>query len=190
MEQNHKEQLQLITEMIANTKVRISEGSVFYLLWGWLVVLAAAVNYYLLQFTDTTQHWIVWPILMTLGGVFTAVISARKRKKVRVKTFVDRALSYLWTAFVVSLLLVLIGMVKLGPQKVYPIIIILYGLGTFVSGGILKFKPLMIGAVTSWLIGLYAFFVPFHIQLILISLAIIASYIIPGHLLAKSKAHV
>jgi hypothetical protein len=104
-----------------------------------------------------------------------------------VKTYPERAMNHLWIAFLVTLFSVLFGMGKVGLEASYPIIMLLYGLGTFVSGGILKFNPLRIGGIVAWICGTLAFHVSFSDQLLLIMVAIIASYIIPGHLLANSK---
>ncbi len=186
----YQDQIKLIEEMINSTKVKISEGSVYYLLWGWLVIAAAALNYYLLVYVAYEQHWIAWPILMPVGGIASSIIKRKQERKAQAKTYVDRALNYLWTGFLITLFFALFGMVTMGPQGVYPMVMFLYGLGTFVSGGILKFKPLMLGAVGAWLAGAVAYFVPFQDQLLLLMASIILSYIIPGHLLAKSKANV
>lgn len=187
---NYENQLQLIEEMISNTKVSIKKGSVYYLLWGWLVIAAAALNYYLLVYVAYEHHYIAWAILMPLGGIASSIIKRRQNQAEKVKTYVDRALNYLWTGFLITLFFALFGMVSLGVEGVYPMVMFLYGLGTFVSGGILKFKPLMIGAFGAWLAGLIAYFVPFQEQLILLALSILLSYIIPGYLLAKSDANV
>lgn len=186
MEKEQK-QLELIEEMIQTAKGNLRDGSIFYLVWGWLVLLSAAINYYLLIIVEYENHWIAWPILMTLGGIITGIIGYKKGKKQTVTTYPERAMKNLWLAFLITLLSVLFGMGKTGVEYSYPIIMLLYGLGTFVSGGILKFNPLKIGGIVSWLCGIIAFYQPFSNQLLLIISAIIASYIIPGHLLAKSK---
>jgi membrane protein implicated in regulation of membrane protease activity len=81
-------------------------------------------------------------------------------------------------------------MVNIGPEGAYPIIMFLYGLGTFVSGGILKFRPLVWGAVGAWATGIAALFVTFQHQLILLAISVLVSYLIPGYLLSKSQQHV
>jgi hypothetical protein len=60
-------------------------------------------------------------------------------------------------------------------------------LGTFVSGMILKFKPLVIGGVLCWLLTIVSLFVNFDYQLLLAGAAILCSYIIPGHLLRTAN---
>lgn len=190
MEVKTHEQLKLIEEMITQSRMSISEGSIFYLIWGWLVVVAAAANYYLLEVANYQYHWLVWPILMSLGGIISGIVGYRQDRKSRVRTYVDRAINYLWAAFTISLILVLISMIEFGPQRIYPIIIILYGLGTFVSGGILRFRPLIIGGVLCWLLGSFAVYLDFADQLLILIAAVIGSFLIPAYLLRKSKQHV
>ena len=48
--------LKIIEEMIQTAKGNLSEGSIFYLIWGWLVLIAAATNYVLLNFTKFPNH--------------------------------------------------------------------------------------------------------------------------------------
>lgn len=181
------ENLKLIEEMIASAKGNIKEGSIFYLIWGWLVLIAAASNYILMNYIEYANHWIAWPILMSLGGIISGVVGYKKGKSKNVKTYPERAMNHLWIAFLVTLFAVLFGMKQIGIEASYPIIMLLYGLGTFVSGGILKFNPLKVGGIIAWICGSVAFYVGFSDQLLLIMVAIIASYIIPGHLLANSK---
>jgi len=190
MEEKSKEQLAIIEEMIAQSKLKISEGSIFYLLWGWLVVIAASINYGLLMYTDFVHHYLAWPILMTLGGIVSAIIGQKHENKSGVKTYVDRAITYLWSGFTISLIAILISMVKFGVEVVYPTVILLYGLGTFVSGGILKFKPLIFGAIWCWILGSIAVYLSFPNQLLVLIAAILGSYIVPGYLLANSKQNV
>ena len=179
--------LKIIEEMIQTAKGNLSDGSIFYLIWGWLVLIAAAINYYLLIYANYENHWIAWPILMTLGGILSGIVGYKKGKSKKVNTYPERAMKYLWFAFLVVLLSVLFGMGVDGIKYSYPIIMLLYGLGTFVSGGILKYLPLRIGGGVSWLCGMLAFNQDFPNQLLLIMIAIVASYIVPGHMLAKSK---
>lgn len=186
--ESKENQFKVIEEMIANAKGNLSEGSVFYLLWGWLVIIAASSNYILLSYTNYEMHWLPWIILMPLGGVVSMIIGYRMNKNRRVKTYVESALNYLWLGFVITLLMVLFGMAKIGPQKAYPIIILLYGLGTFVSGGIIKFKPLMIGGVLCWLLGSIAFYASFDLQLIILIIATVLSYLLPAYLLKQKSA--
>lgn len=182
-----EEQMALIEEMIATSKGNLSDGSIYYLIWGWAVAISAAINYILLNVIKSDSHWLPWPILMTLAAFVSIFVSIKQAKKQKAKSYIERMLGMLWLSFVITLFVVLFGMQVLGYEGVYPILMALYGLGTFASGGILRFTPLMVGGVCAWACASIAYFVPFSDQLILITVAIVTSYIIPGHMLAAKK---
>jgi hypothetical protein len=67
----------------------------------------------------------------------------------------------------------------------------LYGLGTFISGGILKFKPLVFGGIASFVLVALTVFIPalsesFNGALLMLAASIIVSYLIPGYMLKRS----
>jgi hypothetical protein len=57
----------------------------------------------------------------------------------------------------------------------------LYGMPTFLSGVILRFRPLIIGGVFCWLLSLSAAYIAYEYQLLLLSAAMIVAWIIPGY---------
>jgi hypothetical protein len=183
-----EKQIQYIEEMIATAKGNLSGGKVHFLLWGWLVFAGALSNYVLLNYTNYANPWIAWPVLMSAGAVLAFYFGRKESKESRVITKIDKMLVQLWAGFGITLGVVLVSMVAIGPVKAYPMVMALYGLGTFVSGGILNFKPLQVGAIASWVCAIIGFYqTEFDVQLILIAAAILFSYIIPGHLLDSNK---
>jgi hypothetical protein len=56
---------------------------------------------------------------------------------------------------------------------------------TFLSGIILKFRPLVIGGLICWLLALGSVFVPVDFQLLFLCAAVFCAWIIPGILLRK-----
>jgi hypothetical protein len=64
--------------------------------------------------------------------------------------------------------------------------LVLYGIPTFLSGVILKFKPLSTGGFICWFLAVAAMFIPYEYQLLLLALAVACAWIIPGYLL-RSK---
>ncbi len=182
-----KEGMQIIKEMIATSKGKIKDNSFFYLLWGWLVLSASLGNYFLIRI-EYENAWLPWPILMFLGGIVSAIQGYRIGKRSKVITVIDKAIMYLWWGFMVLMFIVLVmtAYEKINWSSTYPLIISLYGLGTFVSGGILKFRPLIFGGIACWVISIIAFFVAPVNVLLLTALSIVIAYLIPGYIL-KSK---
>ncbi|GAA3934587.1 hypothetical protein [Hymenobacter algoricola] len=181
------ESLHLIQQMIQAAKQDLSDNSFDFLFWGWLV-LAASLAHYVLLLTGFDKPWLPWA-LMPLGGIVSGIYHYRQEKRRTARTPLSDFMGFLWIGFSVLLIMVLgIGM-HYGWQQVYPLLIALYGLGTFVSGGALRFRPLVYGGAACWLLATAAFMVPFPTQLLLVAAAVLVSYIIPGHLLKARFRH-
>jgi hypothetical protein len=190
MEQKLTEQesMKIIHEMIATSKNNLKDNSFFYLLWGWLVLIASTSHFILIKI-NAPNPWLLWPVLMTGGAIVSVIAGYRMGRKARVVSYTDKMMIYLWYGFMILLAVVLVMTFaeKIHWSSAYPLIISFYGLGTFVSGGVLKFRPLIVGGVSCWIISIVAFFVPSEYVLLLTALSVIIAYLIPGYIL-KSKA--
>ncbi|MGZ3931226.1 MAG: hypothetical protein ACXVP0_07675, partial [Bacteroidia bacterium] len=130
--------------------------------------------------------WLVW-YAMPFGGLFTMIYSYRQKKKETVRSYIDSYMAYVGTAFGIGLTIVLALGFKM-QLACYPMVILLYASMTFVTGGILKFRPLIICGALSFPISGIALFVPFMDQILLLAISVFISYIIPGHwLMIKYK---
>lgn len=187
-----EQSFELITGMINTAKNKLADNGFLLIFWGWLVFISAIVNY-VLFIMNIKWGFMVWPILMPIGGIFTAIYSAGQNKKSRVKSYVDKYLGYLWTGFGIALALGITSLMFYGIKSSYFCLMVLYGFVTFVSGGLLDFKALRIGAFVSFIMAAVSIFCPEREQLLCIAIAILGSYIVPGHLLMstfKKQQHV
>lgn len=184
---NEKESLILIQEMIESSKARLGESSFFFLLWGWLVLFASLTHFTLL-YTGFKYPYLPWPVMMIIGGIVAGIAGYRMKKRTRVKTYLETSMKFLWLSFAITMFFILFsagfGKISWGMSNI--LIIALYGLGTFASGGIIKFKPLIIGGIASWLIAVISLFIAPEYTFISIALSIIIAYLIPGYML-KTK---
>jgi hypothetical protein len=178
---NSEESILFIQRMINTAKADIEDDSFHYLLWGWLVFAACAINYFLLEISFE-MNWIGWAVLMPLGGIASSIYGHKQVKKQKAQSYVHELMKYVLIAFMVSLFFVLFFMNKLG-LATYPLIMITYGVWLFISGGALKFKPIIYGGIINWILAVVAIFVTFKMQLIILALAVLLGYIIPGYML-------
>ena len=177
-----------IQRMIAEARQNFQDDGYFYLLWGWLVLAASTTHYLLLTFTEFAHPYAAW--LLMLVGIGATLWRIKKYRQQPVKTYVGNLMQSLWLAIFVGIMIALaVGGIKTGFQVAYPVILLLYGIGTFVSGRLFHFVPLVLGGIGCWLIATVAYFVPFSTQLLLLALATVISYIIPGHLLKAQYRH-
>lgn len=189
METNEKEltqeeSLRIIHEMISAAKNDVKADAFIFLLWGWLVFVASIAQFILI---NMDIEWNSYPwMLMPLGGIITVIYSIRQGKKEKIKTNVTESLKYTWIAFTVALLIIMFfnSMTFL---QVLPCIMVLYGMGLFLSGAALQFKPLMFGGIFCWACAIAGFEVQNMYQLLILAVAVFGGYIVPGYLLQMNN---
>ncbi|MBS1946691.1 MAG: hypothetical protein JST47_02895 [Bacteroidetes bacterium] len=182
-----EQSLKLITSMIETTKNSICDNSIYFLLWGWGILIACAVQYYMKAILNNPNNGMAWLIIPVLV-VLQIFLVFKRRGKAKVKTFISDASAYLWTAIGFAYLAMAFIFAKTGWEYCSSFYIILYGMGTFVSGQFIKFRPLIIGGIICLPLAIAAVYVDFDSRILILGLSILVSYIIPGHLLrAKYK---
>jgi len=190
MEENFspQESLQLIQLMIARAKSNLSDNRFYFLLWGWVTFLTIIAQFLLKVVFQWERHYLVWLIVIPTI-IVTIIYSAKRTKGFGARTYIGESMSNLWTGIGISFFVLsyIISNSQQGWLFAYPFFILFYGLGTFVSGRILKFTPLVIGGMFNWVLAILCVYVAFDYQLLIAAAAILTSYIIPGHLLARNK---
>lgn len=178
-----EESLRLIRSMIESTRAEISGNAHLFLVWGWITFISCTAQFVLKHILHYEKHYLVWQLIL-LGAAYSIYWKSRQRKQRRVKTYVDQNMAYLWTGMVVSYIALSVVLTKIGwGSTVFPFFIILYALGTFVSGGILKFKPLQVGGILAWVLAVAAMYLSYDYQMLAGAAAILVSYIIPAYML-------
>ncbi len=196
METNFTEQqsIKVIHEMIENTKAKFNDNGFFFLLWGWLVLIAS-LSHFIMLIIGFEYAWLPWPVTMFGGGIASGIVGYRMGKQAQVKTIFDTTIVSLWYAFTITLFIILIaaGVGQISWNTSNVLIIALYGLGTFVSGNMMKFKPLIFGGIFSWVVAIVGMFLPPMYSLPMVTISITVAYLIPGYMLksrAKTNGHV
>ena len=181
---NEQDSLRIIHEMIASAKSDVKGDSFIFLLWGYLVFIAS-ISQFILVKMNVEHNDIVW-LLMPLGGIVTAIYYMKKKKNEKAKTHVSEFLKYVWIAFGVAMCVIMFSNSMTGNQLL-PTIMTLYGIGLFITGGALQFKPLIMGGVFCWACAIAGFQVQVMYQLLIIAAAVLGGYIIPGHLIQMNN---
>lgn len=89
---------------------------------------------------------------------------------------------YVWiTYIIIYALLIFILVCNNAVTSINPVILTTFGIPTFLIGIILKFKPLKIGGICCWLLAIAAVFITYDFQFLLIALAVIVAWVIPGY---------
>lgn len=178
-----EQSLQVIQSMISKTKQDMSDDGIYFLVWGWITLIACTGQFVLKHIIKYEQHYQVW-WLVVVGIVFSIRHGIKEDKQRKVKTYVGEAMKFLWIGMGVSYFVLSMILSKIGwGAAVFPFFIMLYGLGTFVSGSIIKFRPLVIGGIIAWALAIGAAYVEYDYQMLFGAAAILISYIIPAYML-------
>src|SRR5437773_5454744 len=148
-----KQSLLLIESMINRAKDKFAEDGSMYLLWGWIVFICSLLQFVLLHFFKYPYHYMVW--MVTWIVAIYQVVYIRKRSKYRnVRTYTAYILGYVWLTFVIVIFLLAFLIGQLTTSEYYahitPILLTVYRMPIFLSGIILRFRPLIIGGIGCW----------------------------------------
>ncbi|MEO6893970.1 MAG: hypothetical protein ABI136_02985 [Ginsengibacter sp.] len=183
---SERESLALITMMINKAKGRVNETGTLYLLWGWLILVCCIVQFigsYFLNYANSYYIWFsTWLLL-----IYQFFYIGRRKKIHKTKTYMGEINGFVWLVFFISMMLVIfIGSYLKKYEIINPLLLMLYGMPTFLSGIILKFKPLIVGGISCWILSVISVFIYVDFQLMLIAIAVISGWIIPGYILKQN----
>ncbi len=185
-ELTNAQSLQIITEMIGKAKRNIAKkGSFYFLLWG-VVVMIGNFGHYIIEVYDLyPAPYAIWLIIIP-AIIMSIVYSVKQNREAKTTSQIDRVYSNLWIGIFVVLMTVLFFMSKLSFNH-NAVILLLASLGTFVSGRLINFTPLVLGGVALWISAIIAFNVSVQDQYLVAGFAIIVGYLIPGFLLRQAE---
>ncbi|MFT5168958.1 MAG: hypothetical protein ACI8P3_004204 [Saprospiraceae bacterium] len=174
--------IKIIESMLQESRKSLHNNSFYFILWGMLLIPAGIVEF---LFYGDGNFWIVWPIIGILGGIISAIYGRKEDKQSGLQTIGDRITLYTWGAFGITLIIVIAYSMhhNLSP---HPLILMLAGSATFISGGISKFNPFIWGGIILELGAILCGFVlapPYHG--LIFACSIFLGYVIPGIMLKK-----
>ena len=180
-----RESLDLIASMINKAKNNFSERGLLYLIWGWVILFCCITSFIGTYFFHNDKIYFVW-LTIYLVIIFQIFYIRRARKSQKSKTYTGEINAFVWLVFTICLILVIyICNVLHRYEIINPLLLVLYGMPTFLSGIILKFKPLVVGALFCWALAVVSPFIDMDFQVLLIAMAVVVAWILPGFLLKK-----
>lgn len=176
--------LDIITQMIHQAQGNVRGSSFHFLLWGWVVAAANLGMFTLIQL-EYSRPYIVW--LITIPAWITSMYFGYKQGRAeRMVTHIDRIAMWMWIIYGVSIFtLVFFG--KAINWNLNPVILLMTVVPTFVSGVVIRFKPLILGGISIWFFSIVCFLVDMQYQFLVGALAVTIGYLIPGYLLRYKK---
>jgi hypothetical protein len=180
----HK-QLDIMEAMVNASRKSQKQNSFHYILWGLIMAAVSLVEYYCA--TNNIVFWQIWPIAGVIGAALSFLHGRKESNKSEVNTTSDLFSGYLWGAFGVTLVFVIAYTVPQGLHP-HPMILAIAGMATFVSGGVSKFIPLILGGIALWIGAIVCAFLVTDVHIsIVYAIALFAGYVIPGFILRNKE---
>lgn len=181
-----KESMELITSMINKARNRFNESGIIYLIYGWVIFICSLVQFVALYFFKNPDAYYIW-YLTWVPVVYHVNYLRKKRASDKTRTYTDEIIGYIWLVFIISIsLLIFLQLYLQSAAAINLTILVLYGMPTFLSGVILKSNALKTGGVFCWLLAILSVFIYPDFQSLLIAVAVVVAWIIPGYIFKEN----
>jgi len=185
--------LRVIQEMIRVSRRRLENNGILFIIWGWIMFISYIKDFVVNRIVTTVSLRsalaYVGSALMIIGILCTIYFVFIKKKKMT--SHIDLSLRYVWLSLAASLVLINLiifrqtGTVDFSLQNTIFMVVIASAI--VVSGGILRYKLLIVGGIIFALMAYACSFLKWQDQLIVEALAYLVAFIIPGHILYRKR---
>jgi hypothetical protein len=180
-----QESLDIITRMIRQAQGNVRRSSIYLILWG-VVTIAANIGMFVLLKMEYARPYYVW-LLTIPAWIVTIYISYKQGKKSRVSSHLDKINSFLWFTYGIVVFTIVFFGFRINYQ-LNSVILVISAIPAFVSGTIIKFRPLAAGGILLWIFGIICFLVDGPSQYLIAAVAITTGYLVPGLMLQNKKS--
>lgn len=185
---NEKESLELITQMIQNTRRNLDTGSGnIFLVWGYvgsLVTLAVLATVYYTK--NSVWMWGFWAIPV-IGYLLMFLLMSKQQKTV--KSYIDKVLMEVWKMFgLVCMMFALMATYNERYEVIIPLCAIIMSLGSIITGCIIRYTMFLVFPVLGLVWSMKSLFDALsegtsYVSLLWFVGIVVFAMIIPGHVL-------
>lgn len=177
----------IIRQIIAQAQGKVSDNAFYFLLWGWTIALCNFAMFLLLYYTTYPAPYVVWALVIP-AWIVSIVYGRRQVQRAGAQSHIERISTWLWIATGIAVTPIVLFGDKIDYQ-INPLIMNMISLPTFVSGITLRFKPLLFGGITFFVLGIVSFLVTADLQYLIGGIAMVCGYLVPGYLLRAQRAN-
>ena len=176
-----EQSLKLINEMIGKAKQSYVTKGIASMVWGVLIISCSMLTWAQVQY-KFNLGFNVW--LLSLFALIPQIIFTIKEKKQ--KHFIahdEVTMRYVWATFGICIFILSFYSNMLHTDKTTSLFMMLYGIPTFITGGIFKFRPMILGGVICWVLSLGSMFTGFSTNMLFMAGCGFFAWLLPGIIL-------
>jgi hypothetical protein len=177
-----QESMQLIGEMISKAKKSYVTKGLASIAWGVIIVVCSLVSWSQAYF-KYDLNFDIW-LLALLALIPQLYFSIKERKSKKFTAHDEVTAGYIWMAFGISIFILSLYFSH-QPQggQSSTLVMMLYAMPTFITGGLCKFKPMIIGGIICWAASIISIFTSTAVDLLLMAACGFFAWLIPGLIL-------
>ena len=180
------EELVFIKKIIQDSRRKVIENGMGFIIWGILVLLGLLSTYYMIVNKIPQNVPWNWIILIGVGWLYTFFEVRKVKKKKLPSSFAEKIISALWFSSGISM--TLFGFIAplsgaVNGVFISPMISVVLGIAYFVSGFLYDYKWISLLAFGWWAGAIIMFFYPGMQVFLIMSLMLILLQIVPGIIL-------
>lgn len=189
-----EDSFEIINKAISNFKVNYKESAKIFLLWGWILTLASFSNFIILKILHSEEAYELmgwfslgnWALFGIIGFIILFFMNRKIEKEKKVYSYLDGYVKSLWSVAGASFIIATLVCIKLEIAPP-PIMLLIAGIATTTTGLLIKFEPLIIGGIAFFIFSIASTFVLNEYIALIVGVAIICGYLIPGYFLKFAK---
>lgn len=186
---DEQQSLSLIVKMIDATRERvIRDLGTPFLVMGYVTVLSSLAVWLAFERTGDYRWQLLW-FSISAAGIACWVRERRKERRQRVTTYVDRIVGYIWATFgIVAFLQSMLSI--LTPLPILYLTVLLMGLGTALTGLIVRFRAYTVaGLLSAVVLAPACLLVERMDDCLVFAAAFVVMMVIPGHIFNYRSKH-
>ena len=182
-------------EVIARTRGKVNmddtpTGENLFLMWGTLTSVFFLLQFVLWRWLEQGWCMWVWTGSVFIGWPWMIVLLRKDHNRTHRRTHESRIVLDVWIFVGVACAVggFVFGLADLFERLAMPLMSLLVGVGAFVTGEVLRFRPKIIGGIVGSVLGIGAFLLQGELwtwQMLALSLVAVVSLVIPGYLYKK-----
>lgn len=190
---DERQSLHVISEIIKVSQRKLKSDGILIVLWGWIMTIhyltfylveKLAVGYRLNRISKYTA------IGLVLGGLAYTIFYLVKEHR-KVQTYIGVSLRYIWISMFVSMVIINLIQNNVLHEIIFelqhPIFMTIIAFAIVATGGILRYRLIIIGGAIFGLLALISSYLPLPDQLLVEAVAWFVAFVIPGHMLYANR---
>jgi hypothetical protein len=176
-----QESLKLINEMIGKAKQSYVTKGIASIVWGVLIIVCSLLTWAQVQY-DFYIGFDVW-MLVFIAVIPQAFFSMKEKKQKNFVAHDEITMRYVWSTFAICIFILTFYGSHFRGHGHPGLFMMLYGIPTFITGGIFKFKPMIIGGLICWGLSVGSMFTPLATDMLFMAACGLFAWLLPGIIL-------